>query len=112
MSAQRARKPYDRWRDVDGIHINDGRRVQQIDVDKQHGALPFRLHKRGIVVGRAQRTGNRLHVLFDGEPTPVGIRPHLVRVLPLGAEIIIKQIEGLRPDALHTPQEEDGERDA
>lgn len=51
------------------------------------------------------RCGARLVVLFDGEDTPVSIRPHLVRVLtadadpppPLSAERIIAQLHALLP---------------
>ncbi len=50
---------------------------------KEYGALASRLHKQGQVV---DRRGARLVVLFDGEDTPVSIRPHLVRVLTADAD--------------------------
>jgi hypothetical protein len=49
------------------------------------------------------RRGARLVVLFDGEDTPVSIRPHLVRVLtadadpPPSAECIIAPLHALLP---------------
>jgi hypothetical protein len=72
MSAQRPR--YDRWRDINGIHIPIGVRVQQIGVDKTHGALQSRLHSSAEVI--AYGRGSRLHVRFDGEERVVTIRPH------------------------------------
>lgn len=72
------RAPYDRWRDVDGTHILDQCRVQQVAIAKEHGALTSRLNKQGQVVGR---TTTRLTVLFDGDAKPGNIRPHLVRVI-------------------------------
>lgn len=75
------RPPYDPWRDTDGNPTDPPCRVQQVMVAKEHGALPSRLHQHGEVV---DRRGTRLVVLFNGEETPVTIRPHLVRVLPTG----------------------------
>ncbi|MGH3846697.1 MAG: hypothetical protein ACRDS0_35550 [Pseudonocardiaceae bacterium] len=94
----RSRPVYDRWRDIAGIHIDDGARVEQVAVAKEHGALRGRLHKRGVVIGRPQRGGNRLYVRFDGEDTEVGIRPHLLRLVPrvVSAEQIVEQLEQLR----------------
>ncbi|MGH3839179.1 MAG: hypothetical protein ACRDSF_26305 [Pseudonocardiaceae bacterium] len=69
---------YDPWRDADGTPVLPHCRIQQIAVGKQHGALPSRLHQQGQVLGRGV---TRLIVRFDHEDTPVGIRPHLVRVL-------------------------------
>ncbi len=80
----RARPVYDRWRDVDGTPISEGCRVQQVEVDRARGALRSRLHKRGVVISRGR--GSRLQVHFDGEATPVSMRPHLVRVLIKGDE--------------------------
>ncbi len=70
-------RPYDRWRDAEGVHISDGCRVEQIAVRKEHGALPSRLSKRGEVVGRGT---HRVTVRFDTETTLAGVRPHLLRV--------------------------------
>jgi hypothetical protein len=69
---------YDRWRDAEGTHIPDGCRVEQVEVDRSHGALRSRLGKRGEVVGRSR--GSRLYVRFEGEAGPTSLRPHLVRV--------------------------------
>jgi hypothetical protein len=77
MSPQRPRRPYDRWRDVRGNPITDGARVQQVAVDKAHGALPSRLGRSGTVTGRTRST--RLYVVFDGENRTVSIRPDLVK---------------------------------
>ena len=107
VSSRRTRPVYDRWRDEQGTHIGDRCRVEQIEVEKQHGALRSRLRKQGVVVGRAGGTnGNRVYVLFDGENEQVSIRPYLVRVLPadtgtppLTAEHIIEQLDGLLPPA-------------
>ena len=52
-------RPYDRWRDAEGVHISDGYRVEQIAVSKEYGVLPSRLGKHGEVAG---------------------VRPHLLRV--------------------------------
>ncbi len=70
-------RSYDPWRDVDDAPIPPQCRVVQIAIDKQHGALPSRLHHHGQVLGRGI---NRLIVRFD-DNTTVNIRPHLVRVL-------------------------------
>lgn len=70
-------RAYDPWRDVDGVHIADRCRVTQIAVAKLHGALPARLHKSGMIIGRGT---NRVKVRFDGESNVVSVRPHLVRV--------------------------------
>jgi hypothetical protein len=71
--------PFDPWRDVDGVHIERQCRVEQIAVSKHHGALPSRLHHQGEVVARATM---RVYVLFDGEHSPISVRPHLLRVVP------------------------------
>ena len=72
-----SRRPYDRWRDVEGVHIADGCRVEQIAVGKEHGALPSRLGRHGEVVGRGT---SRVTVRFDTETKVAGVRPHLLRV--------------------------------
>ena len=71
-------RPYDPWRDADGVPIPQQGRIEQVAVGKGHGALPSRLHKQGQVLGRGL---TRLIVQFDDESTVVRIRPHLVRVL-------------------------------
>lgn len=72
-----SRPAYDPWRDVDGVHISAGCRVEQIAVSKEHGALPSRLSKRGEVIGRGT---NRVTVRFDTETKVASVRPHLLRV--------------------------------
>ena len=79
MSPRRAKPLYDRWRDADGVHVSDGCRVEQVEVDAAYGALRSRLQKRGEVLGRTRST--RLLVRFEGEHQRVSIRPHLVRVI-------------------------------
>jgi hypothetical protein len=74
---------YDPWRDAHGTPIPHQCRIEQVAVDKSHGALPSRLHQQGHVLGRGT---TRLSVRFDGETTVVGIRPHLVRVLTTPSE--------------------------
>jgi hypothetical protein len=80
----RARPPYDPWRDVDGVPISVGCRVEQVAVAKEHGAHSARLHKHGVVIRRGHRGRGhlRLYVCFEGEDAPVSIRPHLVQVVP------------------------------
>lgn len=77
--SRQAKQRYDRWRDVDGVHVPDSCHVRQIDVDASHGALRSRLHKRAEVLGRTRST--RLLVRFDGERQQVSIRPHLVQII-------------------------------
>ncbi|MDQ2881072.1 MAG: hypothetical protein M3Y48_07440 [Actinomycetota bacterium] len=72
------RLPYDPWRDASGGQIQQHCRVEQVAVEKNHGALPSRLHKQGQVVGRGL---TRLNVRFDDGTELVRIRPHLVRVV-------------------------------
>ncbi len=97
-----ARPRDDPWRDTHDAPIPVPCRVEQVGVAKEYGALASRLHKQGQVV---DRRGARLVVLFDGEDTPVSIRPHLVRVLtadadsppPPSAERIIDPLPALLP---------------
>jgi hypothetical protein len=84
VSASRPRPAYDRWRDAEGIHVDDGCRVEQVEVAKEHGALRRRLGKRGVVTGRS--ASNRLYVRFEREVGQVAIRRHLVRVLAADAD--------------------------
>lgn len=72
------RKRFNPWRDTHGVPIPQQCRIEQLAVDKRHGALPSRLHKQGQVLSRGV---TRLNVLFDDENELVSIRPHLVRVL-------------------------------
>ncbi len=77
-------RPYDRWRDAEGVHISDGCRVEQTAVSKEHGALPSRLGKHGEVVGRGT---HRVSVRFDTETKIAGVRPHLLRVTSVTARV-------------------------
>jgi hypothetical protein len=88
---------YDRWRDAEGTPILVGARVEQIEVDRDYGALRCRQGKRGAVISCGR--GCRLGVLFDGEVRVVSIRPHLVRVVAaLTAQHIIAQLTQLREE--------------
>jgi hypothetical protein len=71
-------RAYDRWRDVDGIHVPVGARVEQTGTDARLGALRSWLHRQGHVTSRG---ATRLVVRFDGEDQTVTIRPHLIRVI-------------------------------
>lgn len=82
VSTRAARPTYDRWRDIEGTHIPDRCRVEQVEVDRGYGALRCRLRKRGEVVGRSR--SNRLYVHFEGESSPTSVRPHLLRVIEAG----------------------------
>ncbi|MBV9285362.1 MAG: hypothetical protein JO176_12150 [Acidimicrobiia bacterium] len=65
-------------RDADGTLIPLQSRVEQIKVDKNHGALPDRLHQKAQVIGR---DFNRICVRFDVGQQVVWLRPNLVRVI-------------------------------
>jgi hypothetical protein len=65
-------------RDAEGTDIPLQSRVEQITVDKTHGALPCRLHQQGQVIGR---DAHLLYVRFDRDYQMIALRPHLVRVL-------------------------------
>lgn len=90
MSPRAARPAYDRWRDAGGVPIPAGARVQQVAVDKPHGALPSRLGQFAVVVRRSR--SSRLYVIFDGETRTVSIRPDLVAVRLLTPERITDQL--------------------
>jgi hypothetical protein len=47
-------------------------------VNKEHGALPSRLHQQGQVISRGH---TRLYVRFDDDNRLISLRPYLVRVL-------------------------------
>ncbi|MGH3572591.1 MAG: hypothetical protein ACRDUW_12280 [Pseudonocardiaceae bacterium] len=68
----------DPWRDAKGTHIPLLSRVEQITVDKSHGALPDRLHQQGQVIGRGTHL---IYVRFDHGGQLIALRPHHVRVL-------------------------------
>jgi hypothetical protein len=76
------------------MSIPVGARVEQVLVDRAHGALASRLGKQAQVIRRSR--GIRLVVRFDGETQPVSIRPDLLRVRPVSTEQIIGQLEQLR----------------
>jgi hypothetical protein len=68
--------------------------VEQTHIEAQYGALRSRLNKQAIVISHGSgHRGNRLYVRFDGEDHPVSIRPHLVRVLPVGADTSPPSVE-------------------
>ena len=91
---RRRRPAYDPWRDAAGASIPPGARVEQVLVDRPHGALASRLGKRAQVIRRSR--GSRLMVRFDGEDQPVNIRPDLVRVRPVSTGQILDQLQQLR----------------
>jgi hypothetical protein len=62
---RRRRPAYDPWRDAAGVSIPPGARVEQVLVDRAHGALASRLGKQAQVIRRSR--GGRLVVRFDGE---------------------------------------------
>lgn len=65
--------------DAEGTEIRFWCRVEQVAVDKAHGAHPDRLHHQGEVLGQS---ADLVYVRFDrGSQTPISLRPHLVRVL-------------------------------
>lgn len=65
-------------RDVDGTVIPLQSLVEQVAVDKAHGALPSRLNQQGQVVGHSL---NLIYVRFGYEYHLSTLRPHLVRVI-------------------------------
>jgi hypothetical protein len=65
-------------RDAEGTDIPLQCRVEQIAVDKAHGALPSRLHQQGDVIGRS---AHLVYVRFERGHQLIALRPHLVRVL-------------------------------
>jgi hypothetical protein len=77
MSTPPARSASDPWRDAEGTPIPLQSRVEQVVVDKEHGALASRLHQQGQVIGRGT---TRLQVRFDDNQV-MSLWPHLVRVL-------------------------------
>ncbi|MBV9143054.1 MAG: hypothetical protein JO115_19435 [Pseudonocardiales bacterium] len=70
-------RPY-RFTDVDGTAVYVLCRVEQIAVDPESGAMSFRLHQQGQVVGWDTTW---LHVCFAHHQVPVLLQAHLVRVL-------------------------------
>jgi hypothetical protein len=90
---RRRRPAYDPWCDAAGVSIPPGARVEQVLVDRAHGALASRLGKQAQVIRRSR--GSRLAVRFDGETEPVSIRPDLVRLRPVNTGQIIDQLQQL-----------------
>jgi hypothetical protein len=90
---RRRRPAYDPWRDAAGVSILPGARVEQVLVDRAHGALASRLGKQAQVIRHSR--GSRLVVRFDGEDQPVSIRPDLVRLRPVNTEQILDQLQQL-----------------
>jgi hypothetical protein len=90
---RRRRPAYDPWRDAAGVSIPSDAGVEQVLVDRAHGALASRLGKQAQVLHHSR--GGRLVVRFDGEDHPVSIRPDLVRLRPVTTEQTIGQLEQL-----------------
>jgi hypothetical protein len=65
-------------RDAEGSDIPLQSQVEQITVDKAHGALPCRLHQQGQVIGR---DAHLLYVRFECDNQMIALRPHLVRLI-------------------------------
>jgi hypothetical protein len=64
--------------DADGTPIPFKSRVEQITVDKEHGAQPARLHQQGQAIGRGTHL---IYIRFDRDNQTIALWPHLVRVL-------------------------------
>jgi hypothetical protein len=78
MTTPPARPASDPWRDAEGTPIPLQSRVEQVVVDKEHGALASRLHQQGQVVGRGTTL---VYVLFDHDSQLIALQPHFLRVL-------------------------------
>jgi hypothetical protein len=78
VPARPPRPAYDPWRNAHGVSTPPQCRIEQITIDKIHGALPSRLHQQGQILGHGL---TRLIVRCDHKHDPVTLRPHLVRVL-------------------------------
>lgn len=90
-----SRPAYDPWLDTDGAQIPSHCRIEQVAVDKIHGALPSRLRKQGQVIGRGT---TRLNVQFDDENDLVRIRPNLVRALNTPGDLAPRAADPSDPD--------------
>jgi len=66
------------WTDAQGTPLPLGCRVEQIAVDQAQGAMRWRLHQQGLVIGWDTTW---LHVCFERDRMLVVLRAHLVRVL-------------------------------
>jgi hypothetical protein len=75
-----ARCASDLWRDTEGTPIPLQSWVEQVAVDKKHGALASRLYQQGQVLGRGAG-GGLVYVLFDHDSHLIALWPNLVRVL-------------------------------
>jgi hypothetical protein len=71
------------WKDAYGVPLWPAARVEQVAVNKAHGALNSRLGKRGTVDQFRQA---RVAVVFDGETTAVAVHPYLLHVIEQGSE--------------------------
>ncbi|MBV9139742.1 MAG: hypothetical protein JO115_02270 [Pseudonocardiales bacterium] len=67
-----------RWRDGDGTPLHLLCRVEQIAIDPPKGAMAFRLHQQGQVVGW---DASWLHACFDDRRALVLLHAHLVGAL-------------------------------
>lgn len=102
---RRRRPAYDPWCDAAGVSILPGARVEQVLVDRAHGALASRLGRQAQVIRRSR--GTRLVVWFDGEDQPISIRPDLMRVRPVNTGQILDQLQQLH-DLLSAGGDGDG----
>lgn len=73
-------RPY-RFTDVDGTPLHLTCRVEQVAVDPEGGAMSFRLHQQGQVVGWDTTW---VHVCFPHHQVPILLRADLLRVLDPG----------------------------
>lgn len=69
----------DPWRDAEGNPISLQSWVEQVVVDKNHGALRERLHQRGQVTGLGTHL---IYVRFHQGGQLIALYPHHVRVIP------------------------------
>jgi hypothetical protein len=66
------------WRDAEGTPISLQSWVEQVVVDKNHGALKERLGLRGEVTGLGT---HMIYVRFEQGGQLIALRPHHVRVI-------------------------------
>ena len=76
MPTRPPRPTYHPWRDAEGTPIPPQLRVEQIPVNKEHGAPPTRIHKQGHVIGRGPHW---LYARFDNQV--ISLRARLMRLL-------------------------------
>jgi hypothetical protein len=69
---------YNPWKDAYGVPIATASRVEQVGVDRSHGAVPRRKGKLGVVTGHGS---TRVAVRFDDEEQTTTVAPYLLRVV-------------------------------